>query len=251
MDSPPVDACSLGEKEFPKVGFHMATIWQSIQVELQTATRCQARGEIAKEEFPLGSSPGGFVSVPIETSHMGSNEIKRRSSIGQSLKRFDSMDNALETEQGNCLAKNGFLVQVHAKDIMTEALGDMQEVSRAAANVQNAQFWGGPSDAQVAHTLDICAHPILEIEIFLWRNTIVWVEITRLNGVKRIAIDRIDERLWIERIRQSQERGFGAIVSVAIDELLELVREAHVCPMLASPRTSQQLCQRDAADHGE
>ena len=38
MDSPTVNACSIGKKEFPEIGFHVATIWQSIQIELHTAT---------------------------------------------------------------------------------------------------------------------------------------------------------------------------------------------------------------------
>jgi hypothetical protein len=38
MDSPTVNACSLGQEEFPEIGFHVATIGQSIQIELHTAT---------------------------------------------------------------------------------------------------------------------------------------------------------------------------------------------------------------------
>ena len=83
MDSPPINACSLGQKEFPEVGFHMATIWQSIKVELHAATRCKTGGEIVEKKFPLRSSPRCSILVPIESSHMGGDEIEWRSGIRQ------------------------------------------------------------------------------------------------------------------------------------------------------------------------
>ena len=42
MDAPAVDACSLGKKELPKRGLHVASIRESIEIELQTAQRLQS-----------------------------------------------------------------------------------------------------------------------------------------------------------------------------------------------------------------
>jgi hypothetical protein len=128
------------------------------------------------------------------------NQIEGRSGIRQGLKRFDAMDDASQPEHGNCFPKNRFSINVQTEHIMTEAFGDVEKVSGAATDIQDPQARRRLFEPQVSHALHVRVHPILKVEIFLWRDAIVRIEVPLFDDVESLAINRVDEWFGIQRI---------------------------------------------------
>lgn len=205
----------------------MALVAKRIEIELKAPAGSESRCRVAQEKLPLPDAPGRAVVVSIKARHVRRNEVEGRPGVRQCLERFDLMDNALQPEQGNCFPKDGFSVDVQPKNIMTEASGNVQEVARAATDIQDPQARGRFFEPQIAHALYVRVHPTLQIEIFLRRDAILRIEVSLPDGVEGLAVNRLQERLGIQWIEHPQHRGLRTIVGIAVEELSELVRKAH------------------------
>src|SRR6266581_6390203 len=93
--------------------------------------------QVVEEEFPLWHLPETRHFVIVKANHEGSDEIEFLSKVGERTERFNSLDYAVDTEKSRNFAKHGQPVYIKTKPGMTEQLRNVEEVSCAAAEIQN------------------------------------------------------------------------------------------------------------------
>ena len=74
----------------------------------------------------------------VEANHESGNHVEFLSDIRQRTKRLDLLNNAADTEQVRDFPEHGHAVYVEAHSGMTEELRDVEKVSCAAAQIENA-----------------------------------------------------------------------------------------------------------------
>src|SRR4030095_1293966 len=95
-------------------------------------------GDVIEKKIPLGHSPKIGPSVAVEANHKGGNEIESSSQAGEGTKSFDSLDHAANAEERRDFCEHGYPVQIQSKSGMPEKLGDVEKISCAAAEIENA-----------------------------------------------------------------------------------------------------------------
>ena len=101
----------------------------------------------------------------VEADHESSDEIEFSSELGERPKRFNSLDYAMDTEKSRNFAEHGQPVYIETKSGMTEQLRNVEEVSCAAAEIQNP-FRSRQIELKLANPAEIDFNPTLQIEIF-------------------------------------------------------------------------------------
>ena len=61
-----------------------------------------------------------------------------RAKVGQRLVGFDPPDHALHSEQFDHFREPGLLIEIHPEDVVAEVLADVEEISGAAADIEDA-----------------------------------------------------------------------------------------------------------------
>ncbi len=74
----------------------------------------------------------------VEANHERGNDIEFLTEVWERTKRLDLLNDAADTEQARDLPEHWQAIHVEANSGMTEELRDVEEVSCAAAQIENA-----------------------------------------------------------------------------------------------------------------
>ena len=147
--------------------------------------------DVAQKVIPFGGSPKIVALVIIETNQIGGNKVEFTIEFWQWLKRLDPRDGPGETQEFGQLAEHRKIIDIKAKDFVPEQFVDVEKISGAAAEIENARA-RSIVETQLAHTLQIDSNPMLEIEVFRWRITGIVDRIFAANLFEPVRVDRFD-----------------------------------------------------------
>jgi len=141
----------------------------------------------------------------VEANHKGSHEIEFSSKVGERTESFNSLDYAVHAEESRNFAKHGQPVYIKTKSGMTEQLRNVEEVSCAAAKIQNP-LRSRQIEFELANPADIDFDPTLEIEIFWPVRAGICHSISLTNLLETSGIDCFNDPFCIKReaIRSQQ-----------------------------------------------
>src|SRR5882724_2533119 len=147
--------------------------------------------KVVEKEFPLWHLPQTRHFMLVEANHKGSHEIEFSSKAGETTERFNSLDNAVDTEKSRNFAEHGQPVYIETKSGMTEQLRNVEEVSCAAAEIQNP-FRSRQIEFKLTDPADIDFNPTLQIEIFRPIRAGIRDSVSLTNLLERSWIDCFD-----------------------------------------------------------
>src|SRR6266403_1956226 len=121
--------------------------------------------EIIEKKIPLRHAPKSGHLVVVEANHERGNDIELLSETRQGAKRLDLLNDAADTEQARDFPEHWQAIHVEADSGMTEELRDVEKVSCAAAQIENA-LGTRHVEFKLANPPDVDSDPTIEIEIF-------------------------------------------------------------------------------------
>src|SRR6266496_5403048 len=161
--------------------------------------------QVVEEEFPLWHLPETRHFVIVKANHEGSDEIEFLSKVGEGTESFDSLDYAVDTEESRNFPEHRDAIYIETKSGMTEQLRNVEEVSCAAAEIQNP-LRSRQIEFELANSADIDFDPTLEIEIFWPVCAGICDNISLTNLLETSRIDCFNDPFCIklEAIRSQQ-----------------------------------------------
>ena len=167
----------------------------------------------------------------VEANHEGSHEIEFLSKVGERTERFNSLDYAVDTEKSRNFAEHGQPVYIKTKSGMTEQLRNVEEVSCAAAEIQNP-LRSRQIEFELTDPADIDFNPTLQIEIFRPVRAGICDCVLPTNLLEPSWVDCFDHPFCIKReaiSSQQPERMFSrAGEATAIYKLSYFVAKSHL-----------------------
>src|SRR6266478_3088975 len=186
--------------------------------------------KVVEKEFPLRHLPKTRHFMLVEANHKGSHEIEFSSKVGERPERFNSLDDAMDTEKSRDFAEHGQPVYIKTNSGMTEQLRDVEKVSCAAAEIQNP-FRSRHVEFELANPSDVNSDPAIEIEIFRPVRAGICNSISLTNLLEPSWIDCFDHPFCIKREAISShqpERMFSRTgEATAIYKLSYFVAKSH------------------------
>jgi len=167
----------------------------------------------------------------VETNHEGSNEIKFLAKIGQRPESFNSLNCAANAEQIRDFAEHWQTIHIKPQPGMTQQLGDVQEISCAAAKIEDA-----PGARQIqfdlANSPYVDSDPTIQIEIFRPVRARICYGVTFANLCEPNGIDRVDDPIliqWEPTCSKKPECMFSsADEGLTIDQLPHFMSKSHL-----------------------
>ena len=133
----------------------------------------------------------------VEANHERGNEIEFLTEVWERTKRVDSLNDAADTEQACDFPEHWQAIHVEANSGMTEELRDVQKISCAAAQIENA-----PGTRHVEFKLasppDVDSDPTIEIEIFRPVRARICHDVSPANLFEASRIDCLDDPLSLQ-----------------------------------------------------
>jgi len=192
--------------------------------------------KVVEKEFPLWHLPKTRHFMFVEANHEGSHEIEFSSEVGERTERFNSLDYAVDTEKSRNFAKHGHPIYIKTKSGMTEQLRNVEEVSCAAAEIQNP-FRSRQIEFKLTDPADIDFNPTLQIEIFRPVRAGICDRVSPTNLLERSWIDCFDHPFCLKReaiSSQQPERMFSRTgEATAIYKLSYFVAKLHNSHLVA------------------
>jgi len=186
--------------------------------------------QVVEEEFPLWHLPETRHFVIVKANHEGSNEIEFLSKVGERTESVDSLDYAVNTQESRNFPEHRHAIDIKAKSGMTEQLRNVEEVSCAAAEIQNP-FRSRQIEFKLTGPADIDFNPTLQIEIFRPVRAGICDRVSPTNLLERSWIDCFDHPFCLKReaiSSQQPERMFSRTgEATAIYKLSYFVAKAH------------------------
>src|SRR5215475_3986722 len=93
--------------------------------------------QIVEKKFPFWDTPKSGHLVIVEANHESGNDIELLTEVRKRTESFDSLNNAVNTEQVRDFPKHGQAIHVETNSGMTKQLRDVEEVSCAATQIEN------------------------------------------------------------------------------------------------------------------
>jgi len=187
--------------------------------------------KVVEKEFPLWHLPQTRHFMLVEANHKGSHEIEFSSKVGERTERFNSLDYAVDTEKSRNFAEHGQPVYIKTKSGMTEQLRNVEEVSCAAAEIQNP-FRSRQIELERANPADVNSDPALKIEIFRPVRAGICDSISLANLIETGWVDCSDDPFGIKReavgSQQSERMLSRAGQTPAIYQLSNFVAKSHL-----------------------
>ncbi len=121
-----------------------------------------------------------------------------RPKVGRGSKRFNSLNYATDTEQARDFAKHGQPIYIETNSGVTEKLRDVEEVSCAAAEIENP-LRTRQIEFKLANPADVDSDPTLEIEIFRPVRAGICDGVSLANLLEPSRIDCFDDSLCLQR----------------------------------------------------
>jgi hypothetical protein len=172
----------------------------------------------------------------VEANHESGNHIEFLTEIRERMKRLDSLNNPANTEQPCDFPKHWQAIHVEANSGMTEELRDVEEVSCAAAQIENL-----PGTREIEFKLtnpsDVHSDPTIEIEVFRPVRTGICDGVSLADLLEPSRIDCLNNALCLQRepIRAQYSEGMfsRARQASAIDQLSYFVAQLHSSHLVA------------------
>ena len=101
----------------------------------------------------------------VEANHESGNDVEFLSEARQGTKRVDLLNDAADTEQARDFPEHWQAIHVEPDSGMTEELRDVEKVSCAATQIENA-LGTRHVEFKLANPPDVNSDPTIEIEIF-------------------------------------------------------------------------------------
>jgi len=93
--------------------------------------------QIIEKELPFRDTPKSGHLVIVEANHESGNEIELLTEVRKRTKRFDSLNNAANTEQARDFPEHCQSIHVETNAGMTKQLRDVKEISCTATQIEN------------------------------------------------------------------------------------------------------------------
>src|SRR6266481_3283571 len=117
------------------------------------------------KKFPLRYAPKSRHLVVVKANHERGNDIEFFTDVWERTKRLDLLNDAADTKQAGDFPEHWQAIHVEANSGMTEELRNVEKVSCAAAQIENA-LWTRHIEFKLANPPDVNPDPTIEIEIF-------------------------------------------------------------------------------------
>jgi hypothetical protein len=136
--------------------------------------------------------------VIVEANHEGGNDIEFLTEVRERTKRLDSLNDTSDTEQACHFPEHWQAIHVEADSGMTEELRNVEEISCAAAQVENL---AGTRQVKfkLANPPDVNSDPTIEIEIFWPVFAGICHDVSPANLPEASRINCLDYTLCLER----------------------------------------------------
>ena len=154
--------------------------------------------QIVEKEVPLWDLPKTRHFVIVEANHERGDQIEFLAHVGEGTETFDSLDDAANAEQPRDVAKHCHSIHIETKSGMTEQLRDVEKISGAAAQIEDA-LRARKIEFELANSADVNFDPPVEIEIFWPVRAGVCYSISLANRLKPSWIDCFDNPFCIQR----------------------------------------------------
>jgi len=121
------------------------------------------------------------------------------------LKSVDSLDDTVNAQQARNFPEHGQTIHIETDSRMTEQLCDVEEISRAAAKIEDT-----PRTRQIeldlANPSNVDSHPTIEIEIFWPVGAGICHCVTLTNPFETNWIDCLNNSLFTKREATGSEK---------------------------------------------
>jgi hypothetical protein len=146
--------------------------------------------QIVEKKFPFRHLPKTRHFVIVETNHECRNQIEFLSKVGQGAESVYSLDYPTDAEKTRDFSKHWQPVDVEPESGMAEQLSNVEKVSGAAAEIENA-FRPRQIELELANPANVNTDPAFEIEIFRpvragIFNSISLTDLLETNGINRL-----------------------------------------------------------------
>src|SRR5258708_37109188 len=130
----------------------------------------------------------------VEANHERRNDIEFLTDVWEWMKRLDLLNDSADTEQARDFPEHWQAIHVEANSGMTEELRDVEKVSCAAAQIENA-LGTRHVEFKLANPPDIDSDPTIEIEIFRPVRAGICYGISPANLLEASRIECLDDPL--------------------------------------------------------
>ena len=154
--------------------------------------------EVVQKKFPLRYPPNAGHLMIVEANHERGNDIEFWAEVRERTERLDSLDEAADTEQVRDFPEHWQAIHVEANSGMTEELRDVEKVSSAAAQIENA-LGTRQVEFKLANPPDVNSDPTIEIEIFRPIRAGICYGVTPANLLEASRINCLDDALCLKR----------------------------------------------------
>ncbi len=155
-------------------------------------------GDVIEKKIPLGHPPKIGVSVVVEANHKRGDEIEFSSQVREGTKCLDSLDYATNAEQRGDFCEHRYAVQIETKSAMPEELGDVEKISCAAAEIEDA-LSARQIELDVTNAANIYGDPAVEIEILPPVLGGIVDRVPLANLLESDRVERFNNALFLER----------------------------------------------------
>jgi len=174
----------------------------------------------------------------VEANHERGNDIEFLTEFWERTKRPDSLNDAADTEEACDFPEHWQTIHVETNSGMTEELRDVEKVSCAAAQIENA-LGTRHVEFKLANPADVNSDPTIEIEIFRPVRAGICYSVSLANLLEASRIDCLDDPLCLqlEAVRAQQpERMFSrASQALAVDQFSYFMAKSHNSHLVAKP----------------
>ena len=133
----------------------------------------------------------------VEANHERGNDIEFLTEVWERMKRLDLLNDAADTEQVRNFPEHRHTIDVEANSGMTEELRDVEKVSRAAAQIENA-LGTRHVEFELPNPPDVNSDPTIEIEIFRPVRAGICYGVSLANLLEASRIDCFDDSLCLQ-----------------------------------------------------
>src|SRR4029453_8617676 len=127
----------------------------------------------------------------VKANHERGNDIEFLTEVRERTKRPDLLNDAADIEEACAFPETWQTIHVETNSGMTEELRDVEKVSCAAAQIENA-LRTRHVEFKLANPADINSDPAIEIEIFRPVRTGICYGVSLANLLEASRIDCLD-----------------------------------------------------------
>ena len=132
----------------------------------------------------------------------------------------------VHAEQPSRFAKERLLIDVDADAFVTELFADVQKISRAAAEIENAQRRAA-IEPEILRAFDVDLEPVIDVGKSIDARRVRLLRITRAQIFPGFAIDPAQNVLFIDGMTPALRMIEKAFDCLSGKELLNFAREIH------------------------